>query len=140
MQTIIFLQGLPGSGKTTFAKEWVKQSDNRVRINMDDLRNMSGDYQQFLTDPYIKQAETTLLELALLNNKDVIVDATNFKVELEKEKLRYPNYHVMVVTVNTPIEECIRRDALRPSPVGAEVIKGMAFKYGLITQEQFDNL
>lgn len=42
MSGVIVLRGLPGSGKSTWAKEWVAgDPDNRVRINRDDIRYAS---------------------------------------------------------------------------------------------------
>ena len=46
MKTILILRGSQGSGKTTFAKEWVnKDPESRVRFNRDDIRNMLGKYK-----------------------------------------------------------------------------------------------
>lgn len=45
MNRLIICRGLPASGKTTWAKEWVmKDPGNRVRINLDDIRSMLGKY------------------------------------------------------------------------------------------------
>lgn len=45
MNKIILCQGIQGSGKSTWAKAWVKEdSEHRVRLNYDDLRNMLGVY------------------------------------------------------------------------------------------------
>ena len=58
MKTILILRGLQGSGKTTFAKEWVnKDPESRVRFNRDDIRNMLGKYwvpkrESLITDIY----------------------------------------------------------------------------------------
>ena len=42
---LIILQGIQGSGKTTWAKNWVKEDPkHRVRFNQDDIRNMFGVY------------------------------------------------------------------------------------------------
>ena len=38
-QCMMIVRGLPGSGKSTFAKRWVAQDpENRVRVSRDDLR------------------------------------------------------------------------------------------------------
>lgn len=41
---VIICRGLPGSGKTTFAKEYIKKNlfSKTVRINRDDIREMMG--------------------------------------------------------------------------------------------------
>lgn len=44
-KTIYVCQGLQGSGKTTWAKQWAEEdSEHRIRINRDDIRNMLGKY------------------------------------------------------------------------------------------------
>lgn len=42
---VIVLQGLQGSGKSTFAKVWANElPTSRVRVCRDDIRNMLGKY------------------------------------------------------------------------------------------------
>lgn len=41
IRKIILTRGIPGSGKSTWARAWVEESpETRIRINYDDLRNM----------------------------------------------------------------------------------------------------
>lgn len=45
MNKVIICRGIQGSGKSTWAKQWVKEDPNhRIRINQDDFRNMFGVY------------------------------------------------------------------------------------------------
>ena len=45
MKKIILTRGIPASGKSTWAKQKaLKNPEHSVRINRDDLRNMSGKY------------------------------------------------------------------------------------------------
>jgi len=45
MAKIIICRGIPASGKSTWAKNWVLENPNsRVRFNNDDIRNMLGKY------------------------------------------------------------------------------------------------
>lgn len=44
MLKVMFLQGLPGSGKSSFAKNYCIKNKDWVRINRDDLRHMRGKY------------------------------------------------------------------------------------------------
>ena len=45
MSKLVIMRGLPGSGKSTWAKAWVNEDPiNRVRLNWDDMRNMMGPY------------------------------------------------------------------------------------------------
>ena len=52
---VIILQGIQGSGKTTWAKNWVKEDpEHRVRFNQDDIRNMFGVYWVPSREPLVK--------------------------------------------------------------------------------------
>lgn len=45
MSKLIITRGLPASGKSTWAKQWVLEDpEHRVRINQDDIRLMLGKY------------------------------------------------------------------------------------------------
>lgn len=45
MAKIVLCRGIQGSGKTTWAKQWVLEDpEHRVRFNNDDIRNMLGKY------------------------------------------------------------------------------------------------
>jgi predicted kinase len=44
MQTLLILQGPPASGKSTWAKEFVKNNPWYIRVCRDDLRRMRGTY------------------------------------------------------------------------------------------------
>lgn len=71
--------GIPGSGKSTWAKaEVAKDPSNWVRVNNDDLRAMmnssvwSADYEKMITD-----ARNYLIRDALKRGKNVVIDNLN---------------------------------------------------------------
>lgn len=78
---ITILQGPPGSGKSTRAREIYKtyEEDTCVIVNKDDIRNMFGTYWVYLREPLVKTIEQTSIYAALLAGYHVIVDATNMK-------------------------------------------------------------
>lgn len=128
MTVLYMLKGLPGSGKTTRAKQMVQLGVKRV--NSDDLRDMvdSGVYSkgnEFL----VRYLAKMLVKEMLLQGHDVVVDNTNLKPENMKEwrlwAHRWARYF-KVIEMETSLEECIRRDAKRDKPVGEEAIRSMA--------------
>ena len=79
MIKVEMLVGIPGSGKSTYAKQVVaKDPSNWVRVNNDDLRAMmngsvwSADYEKMITD-----ARNYLIRDALKRGKNVIIDNLN---------------------------------------------------------------
>lgn len=143
MNKIIFLKGLPGSGKSKWAKE--QCDENTVRANKDDLRAMLG-------GDFSKSKEKIILELrdrviceALDSGKNVIVDDTNFHPKHE-ERIREIaglfNAEVEIKMFDVPVEECIKRDQKRDKPVGKAVIMEMYRKYVKKIPEQvpYNNL
>lgn len=107
MLHLIVLCGIPGSGKTTLSKQLVEDY-NAVRHSFDELR-LSKRRDLF---PYIKHS--------LENNKNVVADAphTDKKTRLELlESIKDIDCKRTLVFMDTPFEECVRRNAQRPRPL-----------------------
>ena len=146
------MRGLPGSGKSTYAKQLVAESPNAYkRINRDDLRAMfDNGYHSKGNEKFVKQVRDVLIIKALEEGKHVIVDDTNLSATNEtriKQLVHQFNKEhndtvvVEVMEINTPLEECITRDALRAQPVGAQRIREMHRQfYASVPAEQDETL
>lgn len=131
MTTLTITRGLPGSGKSTWAR-----TQPGWRVNRDDLRDMltanwrHGD--QAHEDRLTRVQRAAIREL-LAEGVDVIVDDTNLRPDVVR-RLRqiaqcfYAEFVVEDFT-HVPLETCLARDAARPNPVGADVIRGMHTRY-----------
>lgn len=135
-QDCLILQGLPASGKTSRAKQWVKDGENRIRINMDDLRHMLGDYKENLYNRTVFRGAEELMRIALRNGQNVVYDNTNFRFDLTSWKREFPYVNFQVELLDEFVDVCITRDARRDNPVGKKVILNMARRYGLIDEEE----
>lgn len=78
MQTILFLKGLPASGKSTFAKKYCIDNPEFKRLNKDDIREELGNL------PFSKGFESQVLSLQrerglyyLDHGFSIIIDDTN---------------------------------------------------------------
>ena len=130
--TLILLVGVPGSGKTTYAKKYIETNPNTVHLASDRIRaelwgdeTIQGDNSQVFT---LMQSRT--IE-ALNNGQSVIYDCTNIT---RKERAciigicpRFVKIEAHIVW--TPIEVCIERDAARERTVGKEVIDRMLKRF-----------
>lgn len=132
MKTVVITQGLPASGKSTWAKEQLKKEPGRwKRINRDDLRAMLDDNQFSKTnEKFIVSSQKQLLEKALREGYDVILDNTHLVPRTVKD------LHIVCESVgdvkvihqpfNTTIGECLKRNKARGGKVPEKAILGMA--------------
>jgi predicted kinase len=136
MKKVIIMRGLPGSGKSTYAKQLVAEAPNTYkRINRDDLRAMfDNSHWSKGNEKFVKKIRDVLIIKALEEGKHVIVDDTNLsstnetrvrQLVHEFNKQHNDTVVVEVKEIEAPLEECIRRDAQRPNPVGAQRIREM---------------
>lgn len=80
---ILILIGVPGSGKSTFAKYLLRTEENWMRLCRDDFRTMQ--FSQSNLSKYQENAITEIMdssiELLLRKRTNVLIDATNCKAE-----------------------------------------------------------
>ena len=138
---ILILIGIPGSGKSTWAKDYVKYHDDYIRVNRDDFREMlkSAQVCENKIEDMITGLVNQTIENALMKRLNVIVDNTNLKVKYINdiiEKFKYSadiDYRVFDVSLDKAIE----RDSNRDKKVGAPVINKMNKEYKIL-MDSFD--
>jgi predicted kinase len=127
---LIMTKGLPGSGKTTWAYDYLKQQPNTVLVCKDDLRAMM--FNSAWTGP----REKTILSVrdfiviqGLHEGKDVIVHDTNLAPKHQERLARIAREHKAEFFIQeftqVPIEQCIHNDLRREDSVGEKVIRDM---------------
>ena len=126
---IILTRGVPGSGKSTWAKQWVlKNPTQRVRWNNDDIRRMLGKYWVPEREELIASIKSAFLEKAMSSGYDIVIDNMNlnpkeeayFVILVETFNDQHPDFKYELSFKNffdISLEECIRRDSCR---VGTE--------------------
>jgi len=122
-QKLMMLKGLQASGKSTFAKELV--AEGWKRVNKDDLRAMIDNSKWTRgNEKAIREAQKVLATIYLQKGYNVVVDDTNFAYEdYWKEFAENNGAEFELKFFNTPLLECIERDANRgDKTVGAKVI------------------
>ena len=143
---IIVLRGLQGSGKSTWAKQWVNEDpEHRVRFNRDDIRNMLGKYwvpsrEKLINDIYdgflngaMNRGYNIVIDNMNLNEKyleDIQEDINWFNAETSNDNEIQWRYEMETKDFfHIPLNVCIERDAQRENPIGADVIKRTYYKY-----------
>lgn len=131
MSIIVVLQGLPGSGKSSWAKEFCKKHKEFIRVNRDDLRNMRGEYWVPQQEELITKLERACVGEALKKGYSVILDSTNLNPKFTKqfEEEFKGKAKIEKKFFECEVEECIKRDLQRPNSVGEKVIRDMYEKY-----------
>ncbi len=129
------LQGLPASGKSTRAQELLKEAGNVVRINKDLLRKMLhfGKYSGY-NESLTRSASRSIARDMLSSGINVLIDDTNLNegtLQSWKDLAKELKVDYKVITIDTPVDECIKRDKAREDGVGEDVIIAMAMKAGL---------
>ena len=132
MNKVIILQGPPASGKSTWAKEFMKEKTQWIRVNRDNIRLMCGDYWVPSREHLISIYEELMIRNALENNYNVIIDATNLnpktKSKWENIAAEY-NAEVEYKEFIVPYEIAIERDKNRSLKVGENTIYTFYKKY-----------
>jgi predicted kinase len=123
MQKIWFLRGLPGSGKSTWARNKVLEAPANFikRVNKDELRKMldAGRYSKG-NEQFILELKNFIILRALDEGKHVIVDDTNFEPKhleaveyIIKNLTSAKDVHIEIKDFNIDVTECIKRNELR---------------------------
>lgn len=134
MPELVYLKGIPGSGKTTLARE---KYPNHYRVNKDDIRAMLyGDakFSRVRENATVTTERNTVQGLQLAKH-NVVVDNTGFSNTHQcyyEATCKQHNYKFIVEDLShVPLHVCLERNALRTGKarVPDRVIHDMWRKY-----------
>lgn len=131
MPKITMTKGLPGSGKSTWAKaQCIASQGQTKRLNKDSLRDMldGGEWSK-AREKYVLATRDNLLLTMLADGYNVIIDDTNLAPFHEARLRELAKQAGATFAVqdfrDVPLETCIKRDLERPISVGESVIRKM---------------
>ncbi|RPJ05132.1 MAG: hypothetical protein EHM28_12715 [Spirochaetaceae bacterium] len=135
---IVLVCGLPGSGKSHFAREYFKAS-GRKRINRNEIRRHLFEMMSF-GEPWkescyreedealVKHIEHKLLEhilflkhKVLIDNISITSDSRKFYIDLAKKM----NKTIGAIFLDTPVQDCMARNQKRKDPLPDSVISNL---------------
>ncbi len=134
--TIKILSGIPGCGKSTWARNFITINPDTKRINRDDLRTMFDNSR--LTDgneSFVNKAKLSLIKTGIDFDKDMILDDTHcyndYLIWLIKEIRDYATslnkiIKIELIDFDADVDLCIGRDNNRSNSVGKSAIYHMA--------------
>lgn len=130
--SLILLVGIPGSGKTTYAKKYIEEHPSTVHLSSDKIRAelwgneaTQGDNNEVFSLMQSRAIET------LNNGQSVVYDATNITRKDRSYIIALCPKFVKIEChiVWASIETCIERDTTRKRTVGKEVIDRMLKRF-----------
>lgn len=125
---LIVLQGCPCSGKTTWAKEYLKDHE-AVYVNRDSIRcELNGGKYTLKKEDEVTAIESYRVIEGLDKCSDVIVDATNLNPKTIKKWQRLANLKGAEIDFKefyVPIEEAIKRSKARKAEGGIYISKAV---------------
>ena len=119
MSKLILTRGLPGSGKSTWAREYISKH-KAINICKDDLRDMAPK----LNEGQICEIRDNLT-MSYIHKIDVIWSDTNLNPVHEKRAREIVPQGTAVEIkdfTDVPLETCIKQDLMRLDSVGKDVI------------------
>lgn len=148
MSKVIICQGIQGSGKSTWALDYVtKEPTKRVRVNRDSIRKMFGKYWVLEREGLCNEIEDKAIAYAIVGGFEVVIDDMNLNPKtLEHIKELVLNVDnkadIIYKLFNTPLTECVTRvekrnaslpkDEQIPISVVLETFDKYKEEYGLI--------
>lgn len=137
---IKILSGIPGCGKSTWARNFIAKNPDTKRINRDDLRKMFDDSR--LTDgneSFVNKAKLALVKTGIDFDKDMIIDDTHcyndYLVWLINEIRTYAKgldkpITIELVDFDIDADTCVKRNDERDAKVEKAAI------YHMISQKK----
>ncbi len=111
----IWITGLPGSGKSTIAKELIKELEGVKLLSLDEIRKEIVSLPKFTKEEreYVYKVLAEKAAKLVSEGQNVILDATgNRLIWRDYARNLIPNF--MEVYVKCPLEICIKRESSRP--------------------------
>lgn len=134
MSKLIICRGIPASGKTFWAKQWVLEDpEHRVRINQDDIRLMLGKYWVPSREPLVSHIQQEAICRAMSLGLDIVSDNTNLNPKVLKSLSNVANSNEYELEYkdffDTPLSVCIERDKTRDIQISEKVIRNFYNNY-----------
>lgn len=147
MNKLYIMIGIPGSGKSTYAK---KHFPNAVYVSRDEIRFdlVSENEEYFSKENEVFTKFVNIINSNLKAGKDVVADATHLNPRSRTKLFSHLNIdptktETIAVVMRTPLEVCLDRNENRKgtrSYVPPQVIKNMYSSFKEPTMKELDTI
>ena len=148
LHRLFVMVGIPGSGKSTKAKELAEQYNAKIFSSDEYRKNILGDENDQQNNAKVFDALYNDLSEAI-ENTNCIFDATNCSYKTRKrvlDKVKNIKCNKTAYVMTTSIADCIKRDCARERTVGTDVIMKFVYSFQLpqyfegFDKIEFDNI
>lgn len=144
MTTLYMLIGLPGSGKSFYAKSLSEETGAIIHSSDAIREELLGSEEDQSESPKVFELLHCRVKKDLDDGRDVIYDATNINSKRRRaflqELIKY-DCKKIAIFIATPYEKCLERNNTRNRKVPEHVIKRMYMSFNVpCTQEGFDEV
>ena len=121
MKPVLYIMcGLPGSGKSSFARQMLHVNNTIYYASRDAIRLsiITDEDKYFSKEKEVFNIYIDNIVTALKNGQDVIADATHLNLASRKKLTNaidkyFNNYYIFYIIFNTELETCLERNAKR---------------------------
>ena len=145
-QKLIILVGLPASGKSCYASNYIKTHENTVVISTDRIKQDIKDLQiQIKDETKVFSEMQHRVRKSLRFGKDVIINATNLKIKYRKPFInlaRSVNKDISIEAhvIVSSIDSCVDRDEKREKHLGQQHIVDKVGEFQIPTKGEGFNV
>lgn len=139
MTEIIMCVGMQASGKSTWAKDFVKEHQDFKRVSRDDIRHMTNGYVfNKQNENLVTVIERGMMHEVLASGFNLVIDKMNLnEKDLEEDKaflmrcgaLNNINIEFTMKEFPVTLDEALKRDKNREFPIGPKVLQATWSKY-----------
>ena len=151
MSILYIMVGVPGAGKTHWAKNFIKTHPEVQYVSRDEIRfsllEDGDDY--FSKERHVFDIFSNQITSFLREGQSVIADATHISIasraklvsSLMNRGLKWKDFSIEIIFINTTLDQCARNNALRTGKeyVPKSVLKRMWYQLEPPTVNEFKN-
>lgn len=123
MNTLYVMVGIPGAGKTHWAKQFIKNNPNVQYVSRDEIRMslLDDNDEYFAQERKVFNRFVTRIVILLNDHQDVIADATHLSQasraklinNITNRGISLNDFVIEFIFINPTLEQCLRNNDVR---------------------------